>query len=169
MENLGIDWKLIISQVLNFAVFFFIFFRFIAKPFREYLARQKQLEQEREELAANIKKQQDDLVAEQESIKETMKQELTAALAKAKEEGKIAREEAIKKAEAEAEGIVKKAHEQIEHDRAQMESEMKTRIADLTTLLITKGMREYLDDDARRDLTKFILEKVSKEEIKYEN
>jgi len=65
MENLGIDPKLIFSQILNFAVFFFIFFRFIAKPFNAYLSKQKELEKEREELAASTKKQQEELVTEQ--------------------------------------------------------------------------------------------------------
>lgn len=169
MENLGIDGKLIISQLLNFAVFFFIFAKFIAKPFQEYIAKQKLMEKEREELAEKIKKQQDDLVMEQEKIKETMKAELAAAQAKAKEEGKIAREEAIEKAKLEAEDIVKKGHERIEHERAEMERELKTKIADLTTILITKGLREYLEEDARKKITEHILAKVETEHIAYEN
>ena len=165
MENLGIDIKLIFSQILNFAVFFFIFFRFIAKPFSDYLARQKEMEKEREELAANTKKQQDELAAEQEKIKETMKKELAAALAKAKEEGKIARDEAVEKAKKEAEDIVKKAHEQIEADRAEMMKELKDKSTELSLLLLNKGLNEYLDDNAKKQVTRYIIEKFSKENL----
>lgn len=165
MENLGIDPKLILSQGLNFAVFFFIFVKYIAKPFREYIAKQKELEREREELAATTKKQQEDLVMEQEKIKEEMKAELEKALRKAKEEGAIAREEAITRAKKEAEDIITKGHEQIEHERQELMREMKNRVADISALMVSKGLREYLDENKRKEITQFILDKVSKEGI----
>ena len=165
MENLGIDIKLIFSQILNFAVFFFIFFRFIAKPFSAYLSKQKELEKEREELAANTKKQQEELAREQEMIKETMKSELAAALAKAKEEGKAAREEAVEKAKHEAAEIVKKAHEQIAQDRSEMMKELKDRSTELSLLLLNKGLNEYLTEDAKKQVTKYIVDKFSKENL----
>lgn len=165
MENLGIDLKLIFSQILNFAVFYFIFARFIAKPFKAYLARQKQLEQEREALAATIKKQQDDLVAEQESIKETMKKELATALAKAKEEGKIARDEAVAKAQAEAADIIKKAHEQTKQERLEMEKGIADRTTQMSLVLLNKGLNEFLNEDAKKQVTKYIIDKFSKEKL----
>ena len=37
MENLGIDIKLLIAQLINFGIFFFIIAKFVAKPFTKFL------------------------------------------------------------------------------------------------------------------------------------
>ena len=46
MENLGIDVKLLIAQVVNFALFLFIFHRFISKPFLRFLDSEKKKDEE---------------------------------------------------------------------------------------------------------------------------
>jgi len=94
-----------------------------------------------------------------------MKKELATALAKAKEEGKAAREEAVEKAKSEAVEIVKKAHEQIEQDRAEMMKELKDKSTELSLLLLNKGLNEYLTEDAKKHVTKYIVDKFSKENL----
>jgi len=37
MEGLGVDVKLLIAQVINFLLFFYIFKKYLAKPFQKYL------------------------------------------------------------------------------------------------------------------------------------
>ena len=46
MENLGINVKLIIAQIINFALFFLIYKKFIAKPFVNFINGEKKKEEE---------------------------------------------------------------------------------------------------------------------------
>jgi F0F1-type ATP synthase membrane subunit b/b' len=38
MDKFGLDIKLLIAQVTNFAIFFFVFKKFMAKPFAQFVA-----------------------------------------------------------------------------------------------------------------------------------
>ena len=41
MENLGIDIKLLIAQMINFGLFFFIIKKFVTKPFLNFVEDEK--------------------------------------------------------------------------------------------------------------------------------
>jgi F-type H+-transporting ATPase subunit b len=163
MENLGLDTKLIISQVLNFLVFFFIFTKFMAKPFSAYIAKQKEQDEERNRISEALQKRESELKAEQEKTRKQMKKELDEAIARAKEDGEKARVEIIEKAKRDAADIVATAKAQIDQEREELVREMKKRSVDMSVLLVNKGLDDYLSDDAKKSVTKHILEKHSKE------
>src|SRR3989344_4575625 len=56
MEGLGIDLKLLIAQIINFGLFFYVFKRFLAKPFVSFIDEEKQKEAERETSLQKAKK-----------------------------------------------------------------------------------------------------------------
>lgn len=54
MEALGLDAKLLIAQIVNFVIFYFIFQKFVAKPLLEYIKKQKVEEKNQHELSAHL-------------------------------------------------------------------------------------------------------------------
>src|SRR3989344_4531891 len=70
MEGLGIDLKLLIAQIINFGLFFYVFKRFLAKPFVSFIDEEKQKEAERETSLQKAKKLEDELLKKEQQAQE---------------------------------------------------------------------------------------------------
>lgn len=167
MENLGLDPKLIAAQILNFVVFFFIFSKFMAKPFAHYIKKQKESEQERELLTEGLRKREAAIAEEKEKMLQKAREEVNRMLAAAKEDGEKLVADARARAHTEAEEIIAKARADIEQMKKDAEKEMQQRIVDMSMVLLKKGLAEYLTEDARKYVTKYILDNSAKA-VKYE-
>ena len=92
---MSIDWRLVLFELLNFAVLMVLLGRFLFRPVREALAaRRSEIEQRNAELAA----QQADAAA--------LRDEYRAKIAGAEQEGERLRAEVRREAEEKAEHIV---------------------------------------------------------------
>ncbi|MEK7079103.1 MAG: hypothetical protein AAB929_03455 [Patescibacteria group bacterium] len=157
MENLGVDPKLLIAQLINFGLFFFIFSKFIAKPFLAHVASEKKKDAERSRLNELAVKQDADLVKKEEEMKVRLRKEYDKALLEAKHEAESVKANLMKDAKHEAEEYVSNAQKQMQSDKLAMEGEIKEKIASLSVLLVEQGLREYLTDDMQKGVTKQLL------------
>ncbi len=169
MENLGIDIKLLIAQLVNFVLFFIIFKKFIAKPFVAFLTKQKKEDEERTALLEKSKKMEDELVEKETAWKKKASAEAEETLKAAKVDAVAVREDIIKEAQAEAEKIIAKAKKQIDEEREELQKEVKNSVADLSTLLVSNAMKEYLTEKEQKQLTERILKNLNKGLPVYEN
>lgn len=165
MEALGIDPKLLTAQLINYGVFFAVFYFFVSKPFFKYIQNQRDQEKERERISEALQKREEEMKAEQEKMKQEMKKELEAAIVEAKEEAAKAKEELIAKAKKESEEIVEKSRKQLIEEREELVREMKDKTIELSVMIVSKALGDYLSGDAQKHITKNILEKVSKQEL----
>ena len=122
IHKLGIDWKLLVAQVVNFLVLLFLLKKFLYKPVLELLAKRR----------ASI--------AESIANTERIAQEL-----KSIESRKIAEvEKAKKEAEKRVEKLIKDAGQRIEEDRANMMADVAGEVKELVFLATEKVLRERL-------------------------
>ena len=160
MENLGIDIKLLIAQLVNFGIFFFIFQKFISKPFFAYLKKQKEEEEIRAEFAEEIEKRKEKLEAEDRKLEQARKKALEKALVEAKEDAQEVKQEIIETAKKEAASIVEKGHAQIAEERTQLYKDLRQQIASVSMIVVEKALREYLTDDAQKKITQNIVKHI---------
>lgn len=160
MENLGIDLKLMTAQLVNFAIFFFVFKKFIAEPFMKYLKKAKEEEETRATFAAEIEKRQEKLEEEDKKMNRERKKTLDAALAEGKKEAEAVRKELIEDAKKEAADIVAKGHAQVEDERRELYKNLRKQIAQVSTLVVEKALNEYLTEDAKRSITQNIVKHI---------
>ncbi len=160
MENLGLDLKLFIAQLVNFAIFFFVFQKFVSKPFLAYLRKQKQEEELREEFAAEIEKRKEKLEAEDAKMEKRRKEALDKALAQAKEDAASVKQEIIETAKKEAAEIVAKGRAQVEEERKELYKDVRQQIASVSMIVVEKALREYLTDDAQKKITQNIVKHI---------
>lgn len=168
MEALGIDTKLMLAQIINFALFFFIFKRFISKPFFRYLKEAESKEQEKEKILADLKMQEEKAKERAKDILDTARDEATVLVNEAKKTALSQREEMIKKASEEAIEIKSKAKKAIEEERNGLYQEAKERIVETSTLIAKAALKDYIDETRQKELVKRIFEKIDKKEL-YEN
>src|SRR3990167_1299416 len=114
MESLGIDPKLLIAQIVNFALFFILFKKFLAKPFAKFLTDEKNKELEGEKSIQKVKKMETEAVQKEQVAHAKIKKEEAVVLAEAKKQGEKLKEDILVQAREEAEDIKKKAKKQTE-------------------------------------------------------
>ena len=157
MESLGVEVKLLIAQVINFGLFFFIFKKFIAKPFSNFLAEEVKKEQQKEKVLDNLKKKDEEMIASQNKLKASMKKELEMSIKKSKEDAKIYKSTLIAEAKKEAEEIISKGKKQIEVEKNTMEKELKNKVIELSTTIVEKAFDRYLSKETQKEINKNIL------------
>lgn len=157
MENLGIDPKLLIAQIINFVLFFFIFSKFIAKPFLAYIQSEKKKDAERSRLNEVAVTQEAELIKKEKDMTVRLRSEYDKALLQAKHEAESVKTGLMKDARKEAEEYISKAKMQIQSEKLAMEKELKDKIASLSVLLIEQGLKDYLTEDMQKGVTRQLL------------
>lgn len=168
MENLGIDGKLLLAQILNFLLFFYLIKRFIVKPFMLFLDKEKKQDKEKENALIMLKKSEEELVVQETKLKEKAKKELEIILEQAKNDGKQLRADILKQAEMDVEEIKTRMKKQLDEEREKLYKDLRQKIGDVSMYLVTEGFRESLDADTKKKVTERILKNLTSYE-NYEN
>lgn len=166
MEQLGIDYKLMLAQIVNFAIVFFLVRKFVATPFLGFLKKEKSNQEEKDKTESLVKQQKEELVQEENKLKGRWKQEAKVLLKQAEEEAEKKRVMLVKEAQAEAEEIRNKARRQIEEERKSAEKEMRGKVIDLALTMVDKGLNDYLDSQAQKEVTQYIIKNFTPKRIR---
>ena len=145
IETFHIDIKLLIAQVINFAIVFGVLYFFALKPLLKVMG----------DRTKKIEKSVDDAKKIEEKLSKT-DEEYNKAIGKAKKEANIImekanvmaeekREELIKKARTEIGQIINKEKEQMQTEKAKTLKEIKKEVADLVVVSLEKILEEKVD------------------------
>ena len=161
MEKLGIDAKLLIAQLVNFGLFFFIFHKFIAKPFLNFIRNEQHKEKEKERLLADLENQKEKSTKFEADAREKMNKELKEEVAKARKEAELIKKDLIIQAKKDAAEIIEQAKKSMEEESRQMEGVLKKKAADLSILMLNQGLKTYLSEQAQKEITREILNNIN--------
>ena len=159
ISKLGIDWKLLIAQIVNFLVLLFVLWKFAYGPILAMLEkRQKKIEKGLKDAEAAGKK----LEESEEKQKEILKRARTEAkdiVEKARIQAEKAKSEIAVEAKVQAEKIITSAKAEIEQEKQKTIAEIKSEIGGLVVAAAEKIVGEKMD--AEKD-KKLIEEAISK-------
>ena len=145
LSKLGIDWKLLLAQIVNFLILLFILYRFAYKPVLKMLDdRSSKIEKGLKDAEDSQKKLQEITLKEREIIKDA-RVEALAILAKVEEQARKNKEEIIAEAKSSSEKVLKDAEKKIKEEKNKMVSEVKGEIAGLVVMATKKVISEKLD------------------------
>lgn len=162
MENIGVDPKLLLAQLINFGLFFFLYKKFVAGPFVKTMAEEKRKDDERKKLAEIAANQKEMLAKEEKSARDEIRRKTEESLKAVHTAAEVERELLIKKAKEEADHLLKKAAKQMEEEKAQMEQSYKDALAKVSTLTVEHALKEYLTEDMQKQINSRILTNLSK-------
>ncbi|QQG43841.1 MAG: ATP synthase F0 subunit B [Candidatus Roizmanbacteria bacterium] len=162
MENLGIDIKLLIAQVINFIILFFVFRRYLAKPFINYLKEERKKDEDKSKILSELETKHDRMIEEEQEFRKKLKQEQEKILNETKRASEKLKEELMKKAKDEADDIISKAKRQIEDDREVFYKEVKSYITDTSIFMIEKALKQNLTTEVQKKLTEHVLSNLQK-------
>ena len=152
MSELGIDWRMLIAQLISFSIVFFVLWRFAYKPvFAMFEARRQKIAEglaNAEKIKAQLAKTENDrqaVLTQAGEMADKMIEEARAAAARV-------REVETQKAIAAAEQIIAKAREATTQDHARMLAELKREVGRLVVQTTTTVTGKILTAEDQRRL-----------------
>lgn len=156
LNALGLNVKILVAQLINFSILFFVLYKFGITPMIKFLNDRKDLI---EKGVVDAKKAQDMIVELEEKEKATIKktkQEALAIIEKAKDEGDKKREKIIERAKVEIEEIIKQEKSKIQIEKTETVKAIKKEISDLVITSVEKILNKVMDDNKDKKLIKEI-------------
>ncbi|MBI2638657.1 F0F1 ATP synthase subunit B [Candidatus Peregrinibacteria bacterium] len=151
IHKLGIDWKLLIAQIVNFFILLFVLYKFVYRPVLDMLdKRSKTIEKG----IADAKESEQRLI-HIEKMRETRMAETEKAIGKLLDQAKIDAE-AMKKdivaaAHAQSEDLLRRSRIQMEEEKQKMIQDVKREVTAFIMLATGKLLeREFSSADQKR-------------------
>ena len=169
MENLGIDGKLLLAQIINFVLFFILVKKFVVKPFSAFLNQERKNEEEKIKLLDKLKKSEEAGIEAEKKMREKMKKEFDVLFVQAKKEAQSLRADLIKQAEADAQEIRDKSKKILEEEKNALYREVKDKIIKTSLMIVESALKESLDEVSRKKVTGTIIKNYQGNLKVYEN
>lgn len=162
LQKLGIDWRLLIAQLINFLILLFILYKFLYHPVLNLLENRKEkIEKglkDAEKMGEELEKIK---VLKEEEIKKT-KQEAQAIIEKAQKTAESHGQEIKLKAKKEVEKLIEMAKNQITDEKEKMLAEIKKEASMLVIAAAEKVVSQVIDVKAQQKLVEETLKEMSK-------
>lgn len=162
MENLGIDIKLLVAQLINFGLFFFMYKKFVAGPFVSIMKGEKKKDEERKKLLDDVAKQQEASALQEKKSKEEIHKKMEESLKTVRHSAEMEKGLLIKKAQEESADIIRRAGIQIEDERRQMEKQYKEALAKVSVMTVENALKDFLTEDMQRQVNAKVLSNLEK-------
>lgn len=154
IETFHIDAKILIAQIVNFAIVFSVLYFFALKPLMKVMAeRTKKIEKglaDAKEMEKKLAITEDDYAAK---MKEA-KSEAAAIMEKANAQAEAKKAEMIAKAKDEIGAIINQEKAQMQTEKAKVLKEIKAELAELVGASLEKVLEAKLDDKKDGELIK---------------
>lgn len=158
LNKLGIDWRLLIAQIVNFLVLLFLLNKFLYKPIIKILDQRTQKIDKSLKLAQAIEQSMDETQAREEEILAQARAEHKKIIAQARE---LAANESLEfklKTKDEIERLIAQAKNQIASEKQQSKHELKNEMVDIIILAAKKVLGEEYDEKLNKKLAEEVLE-----------
>lgn len=152
IKTFHIDWKLIIAQLVNFAIVLFVLYKFAYGPIMKMMdERTKKIDKGLKDAEDSHKKLQEIAEKEKTVLVEARKQ-AQEIVAKAESAASKAKDEIAVEAKQQAQKILDDAAKKIELEKNQMLSEVKTQVAELVVAATGKVIDEKMNEGKDKEL-----------------
>ncbi len=160
ISQLGIDWRLLLAQVVNFLILLYVLKRFAFEPLKKALHnRQKTIEKGLDE-AKKAEEEREKLRMLRQELRLKAQKEAEALLGEARIKGVKEYEEYVKKAEKRATEIVALAKQEIGNEKEKALMEARGELASMVMMATEKVLREKMDERKDREFIERALKEI---------
>jgi len=160
MSSVEIDWKILVGQIINFAILFFVLKTLIYKPFLNLLKTRREKIEEGINKSIEADKELSKIGEMKSDLERINEEEKKKILIKAEDEAKKRLEEANKKAEEERSAILAKAQKEAEALKESEKEETKKKTIENAFNLTEKLLRENIDEKKGKQIAEDFLNKL---------
>lgn len=155
----GVDWKLLVAQLVNFIIVVVVLWWFALKPLTRTM---KSRNQEIAKGLSDAKASAEKLSQVEQEVKDKLQQVKTEAgliLDKAKNQADQNKQVIIDKTKQEVENLIQKAKQQIDNEKKMMVDSAKKELAQV----VTTALEKILTSAVTKDIDKKYIDKVLKD------
>ena len=160
LEKLGVDWKLLIAQILNFLILLGVLYKFLYKPVLSKLDERTKRIGESLDKADKIDADFKTSSVKNEALLKQAKLEAASIIADAQAKGEKMYQEKLEQTATEAKQIVERAKQMLEDEKGRLLQQAKTDIADLVVRATGKVLEGGLTKEMNDRLVSNILKTV---------
>lgn len=160
-EHFGVTWPKFIAQCILFLFVYWALNKFAFGPIVTVLAERRRRIAEAQDNAEKIKTQLAEAEARYNEVLAKADLEAKSLIDEARSSAEAVREKRVQEAIAEAEGVIRKAHEVIAQDRRKMEAEVKSAMVNLVTATASKVTGKILTDDDQKRLNEETIKEIA--------
>lgn len=164
MEALGIDWKILLAQIINFIILVYLLKRFAFTPLLKILRERKEKIEEGVKNSEQAKQQLEEAKQDREKVLEKAQEKAADWVRQGKERGKEKEEKIIQYAEEEKQKLLEEAKQRGEQEVSKMIWSQKQKTRDLGLGLAEKILREKIDSEKDEKLIKEFLSSMENNE-----
>ena len=157
---LGIEIKILIGQILNFAILFFFLKKFAFPYFFRILEKRREKIKEGIRKEEMVRKKLEEIKELSKRVELKSKEKAKEIIERAKEIAEREREKIIQKAKEEKEKILKETKERLEIEREKAKIKAKNEILETTFLFLERILKEKIDSQKDKEILKKFLEKI---------
>jgi F-type H+-transporting ATPase subunit b len=165
LEKLGVDWRLLIAQLVNFLVLFFLLKKFLYKPVLDLLERRQQKIADGMRDADAAKGRLAGIEFERKQILHQTEAERQRMLEAAAMDVEELRRQRLQTVANEAEGVLARAKEEAERVHGELLAEVRQELGDLVLAITRKATTNTLTKDAHDKLVEAAMEELKEAKL----
>ncbi len=152
LSNLGINWKILLAQIINFAILLFILQRFLYKPIISLLdKRQKEIAKAHEDAKATAAKLADADTEKEKRLAEARRQSETL-IKQAEADAAKAAERIIADTKSEMARVSKEERTKMTQEKDKLMQEATRSLGETVAMAVEKSVGDILDAKSREKL-----------------
>jgi len=160
LHKLGIDWRLLIAQLVNFVILFFLLRKFLYAPILSILERRRQRIEEGLRDAERATARLSGIELERKQALDAAALERQHILEAAALEAERLREQRIASANAEAAALLARAREEATRTRDELLAEVRREVGDLVLAISRKVTAEKISKSVHAELMDAAVEEL---------
>lgn len=154
LESLGIDWKMLLAQAVNFGILVFVLAKFVLKPLMKSVDQRQAEIKESERNAEKISQQLEEARIAQDSILKEARNKSETILKDAEKSAAALRKGIVEDAKTEAARVVAAGEKKLEEDKRKFFTSMKNDLAEIVALSVEKTVGRYVTPEMEAKLSK---------------
>jgi F-type H+-transporting ATPase subunit b len=160
MSSVEIDWKILVGQIVNFAILFFVLKTLVYKPFLNLLKTRREKIEEGINKSIEADNQLSKIGEMKVDLERINEEEKKKILIKAEEEAKKRSDEANRKAEEERSAVLAKAQKEADALKESEKDETKKKTIENAFNLTEKLLKESIDEKKGKQIAEDFLSKL---------
>lgn len=166
LTKLGIDWKLLLAQAVNFLIVLGVLYRFLYKPLLKFLDDRKNRIESSLIEAKRIEAELKDLETKRAESEREARRQAQEIIITAEKEAELRRQEVIAKMKDEAQVALAEAKQRFESEKEDAMRSLRQDAARLITQALTKMIGKIPGGEVDKKLVADALEEVSRRRSK---
>ena len=165
LKDLGLDKLLLVAQIVNFLILFFVLKAVFYKPLKKILEERKEKISKGIEDADAAKELRERTVKEKDEIIRTARIEVQALIEDSRKAADEIKQKIVDDAKTQSEEMVKDAQKRAEEEMKKMEKQIKVMSLDISKKIMENVIPVLMDDAQKNAVLKKAVQKLDEEKI----